>query len=109
LADYQKKIAKIHDRDASVVALSADAAPDAEKTVNELELTIPIGYALDPEKVAETIGAYVNQDPPHLQPASFILEPGGTVALAVYSTGAVGRLHADEAIDELEFFQEQKS
>ncbi len=109
MADYENKLQRIHDHNARLVAISADPARDAEKTVSDLSLSYPVGYGVDPETVSETIGAYVNQDPPHLQPANFILEPGGTVALAVYSTGAVGRLHADEAIDELEFFQEQKS
>ena len=87
------------------MAMSADPRSDASTTAEELGLSFTIGYGLDPDTVAEAVGAYTNQDPPHLQPASFILEPGGTVALAVYSSGAVGRLKADEAVDRLEFYQ----
>jgi hypothetical protein len=42
------------------------------------------------------LGVYYEPRPasgsPHLHAAGFVLGPGGTVLLAVYSSGAIGRL-----------------
>ena len=109
MADFEKRLEKVRGRNARVVAMSVDSRDDAAGTVEKLGLSFPVAYGVDRDEIADAVGAYENHDPPHLQPADFILEPDGTVALAVYSTGAVGRLHADEAVDELEFFQEDES
>lgn len=105
MADFQSKLGTIRGLGAKVVAMSTDSEEDARGTVDDLDIDYPVGYDLDRDAVSEAIGAYTNDDPPHLQPADFVLSPDGTIALAVYSSGAVGRLHADEAVEEIEFLQ----
>ncbi len=56
----------------------------------------PVGLGADVATVAEATGAYVNDEPHHLQSTGFVLAPDGTVLTAVYSSGAIGRLLPDD-------------
>ena len=85
--------------DVQIVALSADDEEGARSMKEEEDLSFPVLYGVDVDEMEETLGTYVQHgDPEHLQPAQFILEPDGTLALACYSSGAVGRLSAEEAL-----------
>ncbi len=79
-----------------VVALSADAEPAATAFVDRYSLPFPVGYGVDVDKVADALGAYSNRDPRYLQSSGFLLDPSGSVILASYSSGAIGRLTADD-------------
>jgi hypothetical protein len=46
--------------------------------------------------VAALTGAYVNPEPHHLQTTGFVLDPNGKIITAVYSSGAIGRLTAED-------------
>jgi peroxiredoxin len=74
LADFQQHRAEFDALSAEIVALSAEAT-------------------------SRTIGCYTgtHEGRPHIQPAAFILGPDGRIAHAVYSSGKVGRLTADDA------------
>ena len=52
-----------------------------------------------------TIGGYINDDPPFLHPSGFILRPDGTIVLLVQSSGAIGRLTADDAVGLIQYYQ----
>lgn len=85
-----------------IVALSSDDEEGARSMKEEEDLSFPVLYGVDVHEMEETLGTYVQHgDPEHLQPAQFILEPDGTMALACYSSGAVGRLSADEALEQV--------
>ena len=60
--------------------------------------TFPLGYGADPTKVADTLGAFVHVDPPYLESTGFVLDPDGSVNTAVYSSGAIGRLVAEDVV-----------
>ena len=49
-------------------------------------------------EVAAVTGAYTNEAPHYLQTTGFLLTPDGKVANAVYSSGPIGRLVADDVI-----------
>ena len=85
---------------AEIVALSADTREDAWGTVERLRLEFRVLYGLDPDATSRTIGCYTgnHEDRPHIQPAAFILRPDGRIAHAVYSSGKVGRLAAEDAL-----------
>lgn len=101
MGDFQEHIGTYDDKDVQVVALSADGEEGARKMMEEVDVAFPILYGLDVDEMEERIGAYVEKggEREHLQPAQFILKPDGTVALACYSSGAVGRLDAEEALE----------
>jgi peroxiredoxin len=100
LAGFAEHVDAYDDADVQIVALSADGEEGARKMQEEEGLSFPVLYGLDVDEMKEKLGLYIEHgDRDHLQPAQFILRPGGVVALACYSSGAVGRLRADEALD----------
>ena len=65
------------------------------------EESIPFDVAFDLKAVdiSLTCGAYYeNKDKPFLHATAFVVDRNGKVRLAVYSTGAHGRLTAREAL-----------
>jgi len=80
-----------------VVALSVDDEETSAALAAKHKLRFPVGHSADAGKVAEATGAYVNDDPRHLQSTGFVLAPDGTVQVAVYSSDGIGRLVADDA------------
>ena len=79
-----------------IVAISADDEPAATAFVDSHSLPFPVGYGVDIDKVADVLGAYSNAEPRFLQSSGFLLDPSGAVILASYSSGAIGRLTADD-------------
>ena len=89
-----------------VVSLSVDDEATAAALVAKHRLAFPVGHSADAAKVAAATGAYVNDDPRYLQSTGFILAPDGTVLTAVYSSGAIGRLVADDVAGFIRYVQE---
>jgi peroxiredoxin len=100
LADFQRHKAEFDQLDTPVLALSADTQAEAWETVEQLGLAFPVLSDLDPEATSRVIGCYTgtHEGRPHIQPAAFILAPGGKIVHAVYSSGKVGRLTASDAL-----------
>jgi len=63
-------------------------------------------YGLDAHEVAKAIGAFINEDPLYLQATGFVFRPNGTVTVAIYSSGATGRLVAADTISFLKYLQQ---
>jgi peroxiredoxin len=80
------------------VSLSVDDRTTAAATVEKQRLNFPVGYGADVDVIAASTGAYVNDQPRYLQSTGFVLDPDGKVITAVYSSGAIGRLVADDVI-----------
>lgn len=81
-----------------VVALSVDTRANAAALAEKHLLNFPVGYGVDAEKIAATTGAYLNENPRCLQTTGFVLDPLGKVITAVYSSGAIGRLVAEDVV-----------
>ncbi|WCD94219.1 peroxiredoxin family protein [Streptomyces sp. HUAS 31] len=81
-----------------VVALSVDEEATTKGLVEKHKLTFPVGHSADAHAIAEATGAFVNDDPVHLQSTGFVLAPDGTVITAVYSNGAIGRLVPEDVL-----------
>jgi len=90
-----------------VVALSVDDEDTSTKLVAKLHLNFPVAHSADVDKVAAALGAYVNDDPRYLQSTGFVLGPNGSVVTAVYSSGAIGRLVADDVIGLVRHIKDQ--
>jgi peroxiredoxin len=97
--------AQLNELGAEVVALSVDSLEQALQTVERHRLTFPVLYGLDAREVAKLIGASINEEPLYLQATGFVLRPEGTVAVAVYSSSAIGRLVAADTINFLKYLQ----
>ena len=109
LLDFQRAKAQLDELGAEVIALSVDSLEQAQQTVERHKLTFPVLYGLDARAVAKTIGAYMNEDPLYLQATGFLLRPDGTIAVAVYSSSAIGRLVAADTVNYLKYLLKMQS
>lgn len=99
LRAFQRSATRFDRAGVQTVALSADDEATTAELVSHYDLTYPVGHSADPGAVAELTGAFVSFDPPQLQTTGFIVDPTGTVAVSVYSCGAVGRLLPDDVLE----------
>ena len=81
-----------------VVALSVDDEATSSEFARANGLRFPVGHTANAEQIAAATGAYVNEDPKYFQTTGFVLDPAGKVITAVYSSGAIGRLVADDVV-----------
>ncbi len=96
LTAFAQATGKFEELGIKVIAFSVDDEATTAELVEKLRLTFPVGHSADADKIAEATRGYTNDDPHYLQPAGFVLAADGTIALAAYSSGAIGRLTADE-------------
>ena len=80
-----------------VIAVSTDAEAAARKTVSDSKLSFPVGFGITEADIAAA-GAVQGErkDLVIVQPAEFILRPGGEVAASLYATTQVGRMSPRE-------------
>ena len=101
MADFEDRREEIEEAGATIVAASSDFREGAWKAIEEWGLGYPVVHGLDPERTSELIGCHTGEHDgePHIQPAAFVLDEGGEVLLGMCSTGRVGRLTPDDALD----------
>jgi len=107
LADFQESIGEFATRHATVVAASVDTLDDAKKTIERHGLTFPVAYGLDPGEFSAKTGAFFEEQRGIVHASGFVLRPDATIALAVYSTGAIGRLTAADCLGLIDFYSKQ--
>ncbi|MDQ2759290.1 MAG: peroxiredoxin family protein [Actinomycetota bacterium] len=98
LAGYARAEDKLAELSVKVVAFSVDDEATSAALVEKHHLSFPVGHSADADQVAAATGAYANDDPRHLQSTGFVLAPDGTILTAVYSSGAIRRLIADDVV-----------
>lgn len=108
LDDFQRSLDRFRDADVRVVALSADPEDEAGRTVEQHGIDFPVAYGLDPAMARDTLGTYLGADEAFIQATGFVLGPGGRTTLAVYSSGAVGRLVAADVLGLIEYARAQE-
>jgi peroxiredoxin len=112
LASYGEHTAEFESRDVKLIAASVDPLPLVEELSSKLDLHFPLGYSLDKEQVASATGAFyeargssdVNRAG-FLHATGFILDDDGKVRLALYSTGAMGRLTPQDCLGYIDAFK----
>lgn len=73
--------------------------PHAHPLMQRHRLSFPVAYGLHAHEIVEQVGAYTGEhEVAYLQSTNFVLKPDGSVALALYSSGAVGRLSAGDTL-----------
>jgi peroxiredoxin len=105
LLDFQRATPQFDEIGAKIVALSVDPLEQAQQTVERHRLSFPVLYGLDAQQMEQTIGAYISTDPLYLQATNFVIRPDGTIAMAIYSSGALGRLVAADAVNYVKYLQ----
>ena len=98
LGGFQRVGEKLAAADIKVVALSVDDEATTARTIEKYKLRFPVGHSADADQVAALTGAYINDAPRYIQSTGFLLGPDGRVLNAVYSSGPIGRLVAEDVI-----------
>jgi peroxiredoxin len=98
LAGFQRASEKLADAGIKVAALSVDDEATTIGTIKKFKLSFPVGHSADADKVASITGAYTNESPRYLQTTGFLLAPEGKILNAVYSSGPLGSLVAEDIV-----------
>lgn len=107
LAGFARAAGALREVDVKIAALSVDDEATSTALVDKRHLPFPVGFGADPDAVAQLTGAYLNDEPRYLQSTGFVLAPDGTVITAVYSSGAIGRLVADDVLGLVRYVRAQ--
>lgn len=106
LRAFQRAGDKLAAVDARVVSLSVDDEATTQATIKRHGLEFPVGHSADADAVAAAVGAFVNEEPHHLQSTGFVLDPDGHVIVSVYSSGAIGRLVPEDVVGLIRYVRE---
>jgi peroxiredoxin len=106
LASFARAKETIEAEGIKVVAFSVDDEATTAELVAKRRLTFPVAHSADADKVADILGAYVNDNPRYLQSTGFVLNPDGKVLTAVYSSGAIGRLVPDDVVGHVRYVKQ---
>lgn len=106
LAAFARADASLRAAGLQAFALSVDDEQTGRALVDKHRLPFPVAHSADPDQVAAMLGCYLNDEPRYLQSTGFLLTPDSRVALAVYSSGAVGRLLPDDAVGLVRYLRE---
>jgi len=98
LAGFQRASEKLAKAGIKVVALSVDDEATTLGTIEKFKLSFPVAHSADAEKISTITGAYANEYPHYLQTTGFLLDPEGKILNAVYSSGPLGSLVAEDVI-----------
>lgn len=102
------KAGKLKDEGIGVVAASVDPLEKAQETVKEHGITFPVAYGLDLKETVAKIGAFYEEARDFLQATGFVLKPDKTIAVAVYSSGPIGRLVWQDVLKMVQFYKSRK-
>ncbi len=108
LSGFERASAKLAEIGVKVAAFSADDEATTAALVAKHGIRYPVGFGADAKAVAATLGSYINEDPLYLQTTGFVLAPDGSVINAVYSSGAIGRLVADDVVGLVAYLKSKK-
>jgi len=97
LADWEANKAALEELGTTIIAVSVDSKEQAQE-VKDKGLSFPVAYGAT-KADGELIGSWWSEDRGgYIQPSEFLLGRGGVVLGAMYASGPVGRMGADEAI-----------
>lgn len=97
MAAVQESIGLFDRLGIKVIAASTDDEYDARMTVDELNLTFPVGFGVSQDEI-DALGAFdmERQGETIIQPSEFLLWPGGEIAASLYATTQLGRMSPTE-------------
>ena len=107
MAGYQAKLDEFEQNGISIYALSTDDQEHAKEMVDKNNLTFPVMYGINRVATADTWGSYSEEARNILHATNFILTPEHKIAAASYSTGAVGRIEPQDALNIIAFMKKK--
>ena len=107
MAEWEANKAALEEIEVTIFAISVDNQEHAQE-VKDKGLSFAIGYGATKED-GDLIGAWWSEDRGgYIQPSEFLLGRGGVVLGAMYASGPVGRMGADEAIHYVNFRENRR-
>jgi len=91
-----------------ILAGSVDALPEAQKTVKELGLSFAVAHSLDLEDMGRSLGGFFQPQKGFLQPSGFLIRPAGSIEVASYSSGPIGRLKAANVLALARYYKQNR-
>lgn len=97
MAAVEEQIRLLNRLGVKVIATSTDSEALARKTISDGGFSFPIGFGVSEDDIA-AIGAVQGErnELAIVQPAEFILRPGGEIAASLYTTSQLGRMNPRE-------------
>ena len=97
MAAYEEKKSELEALGATIYAASVDSLELAQEVAGK-GLTYSLGYGVSKEQ-ADSLGSWWSEDRGgYVQPSEFLRGRGGVVLGAMYASGPVGRMGADEVV-----------
>ena len=95
-AEWEANKAELEELGTTIIAVSVDNQEQAQE-VKDKGLSFTVAYGATKED-GDLIGSFWSEDRGgYIQPSEFLLGRGGVVLGAMYASGPVGRMGADEA------------
>ena len=94
--------------DMGLLAGSVDAVSEASQTVSDLGLSFPVAYGLDLAAIGQALGGFYQPEKRYLQPSGFVIRPDGTLEVASYSSGPIGRLKAANVLALVRYYKQNR-
>jgi len=109
LADFQGLHQELKSEQIEIIAASVDPVERARETADKIGITYSLGYGLDAEETSRITGAYYEKRNKYLHATGFLLQPEKNIAVACYSTGAIGRFVARDVLNLVRFLKSRGS
>ena len=94
--------------DMGLLAGSVDAESEASQTVSDLGLSFPVASGLDLATIGQALGGFYQPEKRYLQPSGFVIRPDGTLEVASYSSGPIGRLKAANVLALVRYYKQNR-
>ena len=98
LADFQEFADDFQKLDVRLMAASADSLEAATKVVRDYQLTFPVAHSVDAKEISSLTGSYYDENKDFVHASGFLFNRNGTIIVASYSTGSIGRLTPQNCI-----------
>jgi len=91
-----------------LIAVSVDPVDKTKETTEKLGLTYPVAHGVDAKEISAMTGAFYEPEKKFLHATGFVIRPNRTVEVACYSSGPIGRLEAQHALNLVKFYKSRQ-
>ena len=108
MADFQSLWSDFQAEEIAVIGASVDPEEKAKETVEKLGISFPVAFGMDAEEISRLTGAYYDTKKKFLHATGFLVRPDGTVEVACYSSGTIGRFVAKDVLGLVRFYKSRQ-
>ena len=108
MADFQTNLSAFRAEEIAIIAANSQNYEKTAALVTELGLAFSVGYGLDSRTAAGLLGGYYDEKDNYLHPTNIAIKPDGSIKIISYSSGAIGRMTANDALTALRHYKGQE-